>query len=93
MHVLTIPDCLEATKAQWLFHSPYSPDRAPSDFFLFGFIKAKLLDSQCNTRDELKTAITAVFNRIGKETLMSVFEAWIKTVQWVTQHGGEYYHK
>jgi hypothetical protein len=81
MQVLTIPDCLGATKAQRLPHLPYSSDRALSDFILFGYIKGKLPAFQCDTRDELKIATTAVFNGIGKETLLSVSEAWIKKVQ------------
>jgi hypothetical protein len=25
-------------------HPPYSPDLAPSDFFLFGYVKGKMMD-------------------------------------------------
>jgi histone-lysine N-methyltransferase SETMAR len=85
-------DCLGTTKAQRLPYPPYSPDRAPSDFFLFGPIKGKLSDFDCDARHEAETAIIAVFNGIGKETLLSVFEAWMKRVRWVIQYGGEYYH-
>jgi hypothetical protein len=32
---------LEATKAKRLSHPAYSPDIAPSDFFIFGYLKEK----------------------------------------------------
>jgi histone-lysine N-methyltransferase SETMAR len=31
-------DCRQGTKAQWMPQPAYSPDLAPSDFFLFGFL-------------------------------------------------------
>jgi hypothetical protein len=71
-------------------HPPDSPDLAPSDFFLFGYLKAKLLDFQPDTRDALKTAITEAVNGIGKEILLSVFETGIKRAKWVIKHSGEY---
>jgi hypothetical protein len=86
-------DCIGATKAQRLTCPPYSPERAPSHFFFFGHIKAKLPDFQSDTWDELKTVMTVGFNGIAKETPWPVFEVWIKMVQSVTQHGGEYYHQ
>jgi hypothetical protein len=45
-------DYLEATKAQWLTHPPYRPDRAPTNFFSFGYIKGKLPDFQCDPRED-----------------------------------------
>jgi transposase len=85
-------ECLEATKAKRMPHPAYSPDLAPSDFFLFGYVKGKLTDYQCETRDELKAAISEIFGGIGKETLHRVFLEWMKRLKWVTKHKGEYYH-
>ena len=34
-------------------HPPYSPDLAPSDFFLFGYVKEKLGGQSFKTREEL----------------------------------------
>jgi hypothetical protein len=46
---------IAASKAQCLPHPAYNPDRAPSDFFLFGHLNEKLLDFKCENRDDLKT--------------------------------------
>jgi hypothetical protein len=74
-------------------HPAYSPDLAPSDFFLFGYIKEKLTDCNCSTREELIGAIIQIFNEIGQEVLLSVFTSWLKRLKWVIKHEGEYYHK
>jgi hypothetical protein len=71
----------------------YSPDLAPSDFFLFGCIKEKLTNFNCETRDNLKDAIVEIFNGIEKETLVAVFAGWMRRLKWVIKHGGAYYHK
>jgi hypothetical protein len=74
-------------------HPAYSPDRVPSDLVLFGYIKGKLADYTCNTRDELKAAIAQIFGEIGQDTLRAVFVGWIKRLEWVIENGGEYYHE
>jgi histone-lysine N-methyltransferase SETMAR len=84
---------IEATKAKRLPHPAYSPDLAPSDFFLFGYLKEKLTDISCTNRDELKSAIVSLFEEIDKDVLTAVFESWITRVKWVIQKQGEYYHK
>ena len=51
-------------------HPPYSPDLAPCDFWLFDYIKGRLVDyndAQC-----LSKAITEIVNSIPKDE-------WIKT--------------
>jgi hypothetical protein len=56
----------------------YSPDFAPSDFFLFGYLKEKLTDLDCRSREDLKNAITSIFTKIDKEILVAVFVSWIE---------------
>ena len=51
-------------------HPPYSPDLAPCDFWLFDYIKARLVDY--NDVQSLSKAITEIVNSIPKDE-------WIKT--------------
>jgi hypothetical protein len=55
-------------------HPASGPDFAPSDSFLFGYIKRKLTEYDIPDRQSLKSAITHIFDEIGQETLILVFE-------------------
>ena len=54
-------------------HPPYSPDIAPSDFYLFGYIKEKLKGCTFNSAEQLLNAIIQISEDISKETLNKVF--------------------
>ena len=72
---------------------PYSPDIAPSDFYLFGFLEEKLKGRVFEDMDELFEAIVEILNSISKERLKKVFYHWIERCQWVAHHNGEYFTK
>ena len=72
-------------------HPPYSPDIAPSDFFLFGYTKTKLKGHYFESVDELIEEIRKIFSDISYEKRKEVFETWIKRCRWVSENGGEYY--
>jgi hypothetical protein len=74
-------------------HPAYSPDPAPSDFFLFGNLKEKVTDSDCGIREDLKSAISSIFDEIGQETVIAVFVSWMQRLKWVIQNEDRYYHK
>jgi histone-lysine N-methyltransferase SETMAR len=40
-------------------YPPYSPDIAPSDFYLFGFLKKHLTGKQFATDADMKQAVTS----------------------------------
>jgi hypothetical protein len=69
-----------------------SPDTAPNDFFLFGYLKEKLTEYDIPDRERLKLAITHDFSEIGQETLITVFGTWRKRLNWVIKHEGESFH-
>jgi hypothetical protein len=73
-------------RAERLPHPPYSSGLAPSDFFLFGYIKEELIDYDCRTREELKSAIIEIFDEIPDDILMNVFHSWLKQLKWVIKH-------
>jgi hypothetical protein len=64
-----------------LQHPADSPDLVPNDFFIFGYLKEKLADFDCRSREDLKSAITSIFNEIDKETLVAVFVLWIERLK------------
>jgi hypothetical protein len=71
-------ECLTEFRARRVPHPVYSPDLAPSDFFLFGTVKAELQNYEIHSREDLILAIRTVFGQIFKETLISVYVSWMK---------------
>jgi hypothetical protein len=86
-------ESIQASKAKCLPHPVDIQDLAPSDFFLFGYLKEKLTAFHCTTRDELKSAIITIFNEIDRETLLAIFNSWLERLEWVIKHGGEYFNQ
>ena len=74
-----------------LKHPPYSPDLAPSDFWLFGFLKEKLKGSSFETREELVCSISKILTQIPKQVIFSVFINWINRLKYVIKNEGDYY--
>jgi hypothetical protein len=64
-------------------HPAYSPDLAPGDFLLFGFLKEKLPEYRIADRESRKSTIMKI----------SVATAWIERLKWAIKHNGEYFHK
>jgi hypothetical protein len=56
-----------------MLHTPYSPDLAPSDFYLFGYVKRCLAGLSFEDADQLLAAVEAVLEGIEKVTLQAVF--------------------
>jgi hypothetical protein len=50
-------------------HPPYSPDLAPSDFYLFGYVKRRLARLSFEDADQLLAAVERVLEGIEKVTL------------------------
>jgi hypothetical protein len=69
---------------------PYSPDIAPSDFFLFGYIKTKLKGKSFNTAEELLEEIKKIVAEITPEMRLSVFKAWMERLKRIIETGREY---
>jgi hypothetical protein len=85
-------ECLTEFRARRVPHPAYSPDFAPSDFFLFGTVNAKLQNYEIHSREDPILAIRTVFGQISKETLISVYVSWMKKLKWVIKNGGKYFH-
>jgi len=71
-------------------HPPYSPDIAPSDFFLFGYVKEKLKGQKFIARDELYEAVHSILSGISEDLILRVFESWITRCYAVSARNGSY---
>jgi hypothetical protein len=54
-------------------YPPYSPYLAPSGFFLFGYVKGKLMGYPAENPSELLVRIRVILAEIPRETLNAVF--------------------
>jgi histone-lysine N-methyltransferase SETMAR len=83
---------IAGTKTSRVVHPAYSPDVAPSDFFLLGHLKGEMADFTANSPADILSEIRRIFQEIPKETLVAMYDEWITRPEWITQHKGEYYH-
>jgi hypothetical protein len=70
---------------------PYSPDLAPSNFFLFAHIKKSLKGTVFPSYEELLDAIGEVVTGIEPETLTAVFGHWMERMEPVFKKNGDSY--
>jgi hypothetical protein len=85
-----VKEYLEGQSLRTAPHPPYSPDLAPSDFFLFGYVKRMLQGSEFQATEELLEAVVTILNAIPDETLTGTFHEWMKRLQTCIDTGGEY---
>jgi histone-lysine N-methyltransferase SETMAR len=72
-------------------HPPYSPDLAPSDCFLFDYVKERFKGMVPPSYEEFLDAIREVATGIESENLTAMFEHWIERPEWVSKNTGDYY--
>jgi hypothetical protein len=56
---------------------PNSPDLAPSDCYLFGYVKGHLAGLSVGDADELLKVVEDVLEGIDKDTMQTVFLEWM----------------
>ena len=71
-------------------HPAFSPDLAPSDFYLFGKVKHLLQGKEFESEEELFEAIIEILNGISKEELLSVIDEWERQIRACISNGGNY---
>jgi histone-lysine N-methyltransferase SETMAR len=81
---------MERNSMQTEPHPAYSPDLAPSDFYLFSYVKQLLSECQFADQDSLLQAVSDILVSIEKVTLESVFHNWMERLCQYSATGGEY---
>ncbi|UYV83761.1 hypothetical protein LAZ67_X000043 [Cordylochernes scorpioides] len=60
----------------WFHKTPYFPDMAPCNFWLYLKFKRSLKRKRFQTRESIMTATTAELNTIPKEAFSHCFQQW-----------------
>lgn len=71
-------------------HPPYSPDLAPSDFYLFGTLKSRIKGIEFATSEEIKEWILEQMQMTSKAEYKRVFQLWKARLQACIDIGGHY---
>lgn len=82
-------DYLCEVKLNVMAHPPYSPDLAPSDFWLFTRLKRNL--STYPDARSLARAITMELDSIPIEEYQKTFHKWIERMKLCVEHQGNYF--
>ena len=74
-----------------LQHPPYSPDLAPSDFFLFPKIKEILKGRHFDDIDDIRSNTKAALKAILQNQFQNCFEGWTRRWHRCIAFQGEYF--
>jgi hypothetical protein len=72
------------------FHPPYSPDRAPLDFYLFDHVKGLLRGESFESEERLLAAVEGMLKSLERSTLMKVSLEWMKRPGRCVEIDGDY---
>jgi len=74
-----------------LDHSPYSPDLAPCDFYLFPKVKSALKGTRFESIEAVKKKAARVLKELTEEDFQHCFEQWkIRNSERCRDRGGVY---
>jgi hypothetical protein len=83
---------LDDNRVKTVPHSPYSPDLAMCDFWLFPGLKRHLRGIKFNSEEEeIDSAVMAYFDTISKEAWREAFSMWQKRMERCIEVGGDYF--
>lgn len=74
-----------------LEHAPYSPDMAPSDFYLFRSLEHWLRGKKFNTIEEMRESLTEFFDSKDREWYRHGIQRLEEQWQKVIENNGEYF--
>jgi hypothetical protein len=70
-------DYIDLNPMEQVLHPPCSPDLTPSDVFVFGYVKGKLMEYRAEPPSELLVRIRIILAEIPREPLNTVFLEWM----------------
>jgi hypothetical protein len=74
-----VRELLASKQITELEHPSYSPDLAPSDFFLFPKLKKMLKGGHFDDIDDIRSNTTAVLKVIPQNQFQNCFEGWTRS--------------
>jgi hypothetical protein len=81
-------DCLQAHKARRMAQRASSPDLAPSDFFLSGYLQQKLQEVQIPDWKRLKSEIIRIFGEVGPDCSFQCLRIGSRGMNGLSRMGG-----
>ena len=88
---LSVREFLATKQITVLEHPVYSPDLAPSDFFLFPKIKEILKGRHFDDIDDISSNTTAALKAIPQNQFQNCFEEWTRRWHRCIVSQGEYF--
>ena len=88
---LSVREFLATKQITVLEHPAYSPDLAPSDFFLFPKIKEILKGRHFDDIDDIRRNTAAVLKAISQNQFQNCFEGWTRRWHRCIGSQGEYF--
>jgi len=85
---LSVREFLATKQITVLEHPAYSPDLAPSDFFLF---PKKIKEILRGHFDDIRSNTTAALKAIPQNQFQNCFEGWTRRWHWCIASQGEYF--
>jgi hypothetical protein len=83
-------ECVQHNKFERMPHPPYSPDIAPSDFYLFGTVKQRLQTCEGGSFEELEANVHEILAFIKPFELSATMRAWMGRLQNLIDSDGGY---
>jgi hypothetical protein len=81
---------MEELRLKRVLHPPFSPDIAPSDFFLFGWLTDELSSRQVSEINGLFEIVDAILSTLTPDTIARVFGNWIERLTHVININRDY---
>ena len=88
-NALSVKTFLTKHKITLLEHTPYSPDLAPCDFFLFPKIKSALKGTRFEFVETVRAKATELMNKLSDD-LQHCFQQWKIHMEQCRDRGWEY---
>jgi hypothetical protein len=86
-----VREAMEGKELLRLEHPAYSPDLAPCDFFLFGYLKVRMKGVEFSCVNTIEQTLSRLIEEIPKETMMRVFDSWMERLIKCGDAGGDYF--
>jgi hypothetical protein len=86
----TLRDRMATAELERMERRLYSPDLAPCDFFLFGYVKGKLVGKQYEMPEDFVSEVRTIIEYIRPDVLKNVFESWKGRLPDCWNSDGEY---